>query len=119
MSSHILIESLFSDLFHRKTFPIMMTKMMTDHSYFSVGYGDKVTKTIFGRIFSVLWILMGITIFSMLTASVTDIITNRSQTSTSMLGKEVSYLFAPERHLTIRIYCAVLAIPAMLRCLLH
>ena len=59
----------------------------------TVGYGDKSTKTIVGRLFSVVWILMGITIFSMLTASLTEIITSSNiQTSTEMLGKQIGVL---------------------------
>ena len=53
-----------------------------------------MAKTKNGRLFSVIWILMGITIFSMLTASLTNIITNSDyQTSTEMLGKKVVITF--------------------------
>ena len=58
---------------------------------FSVGYGDKVTTTVIGRTFSVVWITTGLAIFSTLTASLTNIIINADpQTSTSMLAKPVT-----------------------------
>ena len=40
----------------------------------TVGYGDKTPKHCITRIFSILWILIGLTIISMVTASLTNII---------------------------------------------
>ena len=44
----------------------------------TVGYGDKVPKTVISRLFSVVWILIGITICSMFTASLTNEISSAS-----------------------------------------
>ncbi|XP_066934991.1 uncharacterized protein [Clytia hemisphaerica] len=38
----------------------------------TVGYGDRTPSTIFGRLFAVVWILIGITIFNMFTATITS-----------------------------------------------
>ena len=35
-------------------------------------YGDRTPSTIFGRLFAVIWILIGITIFNMFTATITS-----------------------------------------------
>ena len=59
----------------------------------TVGYGDKATKSTSGKLFAVLWVLIGITIFSMLTASLTNTITaSTSVTSAGMVGKKVGVL---------------------------
>ena len=59
----------------------------------TVGYGDKATKSKLGRLFSVIWILIGITIFSLLTASLTNIITEANKEETPMmLGQSVGVL---------------------------
>ncbi|XP_066917843.1 uncharacterized protein [Clytia hemisphaerica] len=36
----------------------------------TVGYGDKTPSTVFGRLFAILWILIGITLFNMFTAAI-------------------------------------------------
>ncbi|XP_031555996.1 uncharacterized protein LOC116292781 [Actinia tenebrosa] len=41
----------------------------------TVGYGDKTPKSIFGRVFGVIWILVGIVIVAMFTATVTNALT--------------------------------------------
>ena len=58
-------------------------------------YGDKSPKSYIARIFAVLWILLGITIFSMVTASLTNILHRASweKTSVEVNGKTVTYLF--------------------------
>ena len=38
----------------------------------TVGYGDKSPRSYFGRVFSILWILIGITICSLFTAALTN-----------------------------------------------
>ena len=59
----------------------------------TVGYGDKAPKSFAGRMFAVLWILIGITMCSILTASITtDIIDVRSSLSPSLRRKIVGSL---------------------------
>lgn len=55
-------------------------------------YGDKAPKSITGRGFSIFWILAGITICSMFTAALTDVITSAGQTTKNQLlpGKKVN-----------------------------
>eukprot|EP00111_Clytia_hemisphaerica_P013428 TCONS_00039419-protein len=40
----------------------------------TVGYGDRTPSTIFGRLFAVVWIMIGITIFNMFTATITTVL---------------------------------------------
>lgn len=40
----------------------------------TVGYGDKVTKSVPAKCFSVVWIIIGITMFSMITAMLTSVV---------------------------------------------
>ena len=59
----------------------------------TVGYGDKAPKSCKARIFSIIWILIGITIFSLITASMTNIITTaETPPSIDMTGKTVGTL---------------------------
>ena len=59
----------------------------------TVGYGDKAPKSYVARVFSIVWILFGITIFSMLTASLTTVIeSSTTKPSTDMTGKQVGAL---------------------------
>ena len=52
-----------------------------------------MTKTYLGKLFAIFWILLGITLFSMLTATVTTEIINANSPQTSfMSGKEVGVL---------------------------
>ena len=46
------------------------------YDVFSNRYGDKAPKTWIGRIFASIWIMCGITLCSMLTASLTNVITS-------------------------------------------
>ena len=39
-------------------------------------YGDKAPKSLIGRLFSVLWILIGLVVITMFTATVTSALTN-------------------------------------------
>lgn len=63
----------------------------------TVGYGDKIPKLLASRVFSVLWILIGITICSMFTASLTTEITNANlPENCRMEGKIfIGYYFIP------------------------
>ena len=59
----------------------------------TVGYGDKTPKSIPGRLFAVLWIMIGITFCSVFTASLTTALLNaRAMTDSQMAGKEVGVL---------------------------
>lgn len=59
----------------------------------TVGYGDKAPRSRTARLFSIGWILIGMTIFSMFTASLTTIITNVEKIpSADMAGKTVGAL---------------------------
>ncbi|KAL9981362.1 hypothetical protein ACROYT_G010055, partial [Oculina patagonica] len=60
----------------------------------TVGYGDKVPRTIYGRIFSVLWILTGVCLIAIFTAAVTSAITVSSVDSDckSIQGKHLAAL---------------------------
>ena len=40
----------------------------------TVGYGDKAPKSIQARIFAIIWIVIGITTFSLITATLTSVI---------------------------------------------
>lgn len=66
---------------------------MNDRIY-SFRYGDKVPRTIYGRMFSVLWILTGVCLIAIFTAAVTSAITVSSVDSDckSTQGKHVSDL---------------------------
>ena len=57
-------------------------------------YGDKSPRSIIARLFAIMWILVGITIFSMFTASLTTILQNLAITKVQDLtGKSVRSLF--------------------------
>ena len=59
----------------------------------TVGYGDKVTRTLGGRIYAVVWILAGITACSMFTGTLTsEIIKAREPVSTDMAGNDIGVL---------------------------
>ena len=59
----------------------------------TVGYGDKAPKSIAGRIFSIIWILSGIVIFSVISGEITRIIMEASAVETrSMAGEWVGVL---------------------------
>jgi len=60
----------------------------------TVGYGDKVPRTIYGRMFSVLWILTGVCLIAIFTAAVTSAITVSSVDSDckSTQGKHLAAL---------------------------
>ena len=59
----------------------------------TVGYGDKIPKLFPSRLFSVIWILVGITICSMFTASLTTEITHATTPGTpEMAGKPVGVI---------------------------
>ena len=59
----------------------------------TVGYGDKSPKSLPGRIFAVIWILLGITICSIFTGTLTtEIMTARSATDSHIIGKNIGVL---------------------------
>jgi len=59
----------------------------------TVGYGDKVTKTVVGKMYAVFWILIGITMCSMFTATLTsEIINARAPANTEMAGKDIAVM---------------------------
>lgn len=59
----------------------------------TVGYGDRSPKTIPGRLYAVSWVLIGITIFSILTGELTNQISDiQSEPSQDLLGKKVGGL---------------------------
>ena len=59
----------------------------------TVGYGDKVPKSTLARLFSVIWIIIGITIFSLLTAMLTtEIHAGNSQPRSKMTDVTVGVI---------------------------
>ena len=59
----------------------------------TVGYGDKSPKSLQGRLFAVIWILLGITICSIFTGTLTTEIMNaRSVTDSHILGNNIGIL---------------------------
>lgn len=59
----------------------------------TVGYGDKTPRSFQGRVYATLWILVGITIFSILTGSLTQQIADVHASSSPLLhGKKVGGL---------------------------
>ena len=44
----------------------------------SLGYGDKAPKSVLARLFSIVWIFIGITIFTLITAMLTAEITEHN-----------------------------------------
>ena len=54
----------------------------------TVGYGDKAPKSVAGRIFSVIWILSGITIFSVLAGQIIQIIMEANAVETRSMTRE-------------------------------
>ena len=56
----------------------------------SVGYGDKAPKSVLARLFSFVWIIIGITVFSLITATLTsEIHEANSQPPPTMEGARV------------------------------
>lgn len=55
-------------------------------------YGDKTPRSLIGRLFGVLWILLGLIVITMFTATVTSALTLSSspQFSNSLEGQDVS-----------------------------
>ena len=51
----------------------------------TVGYGDKAPKFVVSRLFAIVWIFTGITLCSLLTASLTNEITSFSSHATSVI----------------------------------
>ena len=59
----------------------------------TVGYGDKVPKSYLGRIYAIVWILLGLTLCSMYTATLTsEILSAQTPSDTAMLGRNVAVL---------------------------
>ena len=56
---------------------------------YNSSYGDKIPKSAAGRVFAALWILVGITICSIFTASLTATITETSVKKGSLSGRKV------------------------------
>lgn len=56
-------------------------------------YGDKTPRSFIGRLFGVLWILLGLIVITMFTAIVTAALTNLSspEFTNSMEGMDVSF----------------------------
>ncbi|XP_066913633.1 uncharacterized protein [Clytia hemisphaerica] len=81
----------FSRVFHEGIFDGFWWSFV---SMTTVGYGDKAPKSLSGRIFSVIWILAGITICSMLTASLTSVVTDAADSTPKTLesGDKVGVL---------------------------
>jgi len=61
----------------------------------TVGYGDRAPKSIIARLFAIFWILAGITIFSMYTATLTSALSSQVANSKveSMYGKKIGCLY--------------------------
>ena len=55
-------------------------------------YGDKTPRSFFGRLFGVLWILLGVIVITMFTATVTSALTHSSSPdyTNALEGQEVS-----------------------------
>lgn len=84
---------------NREDFPRPFYTGMFDGFWWSfismttVGYGDKVTRSYLGKMYAVFWILIGITMCSTFTASLTsEIIQARTPASTEMAGKDIAVL---------------------------
>ena len=59
----------------------------------TMGYGDRVPQSRAGRLFAVIWIVIGITVCAILTASLTnEVITARSSPDPDMVGKRVGIM---------------------------
>lgn len=85
--------------FNKEEFPRVFHVGLFDGFWWSfismttVGYGDKSPKFVVSRLFSVIWILIGITISSMFTAALTNEITSASApTNPHMQGQTVAGL---------------------------
>jgi len=83
----------------------------------TVGYGDKAPKSIIARIFAIIWILAGITIFSMYTATLTSALSSEVDRTKidSISGKDVGVLHttaaghdaAIQAHAHIKLYQSI------------
>ncbi|XP_032227082.2 uncharacterized protein LOC116610353 [Nematostella vectensis] len=58
----------------------------------TVGYGDLAPKSLFARLFSILWMLLGLVAFSVLTANFTSSLSHEIDTDLSLLNKKVAVL---------------------------
>ena len=59
----------------------------------TVGYGDKAPKSVLGRVFAIMWIIIGITMIAVYTATLTtNLMSFRSDLGTGMKGKSVGVL---------------------------
>lgn len=81
---------------------IVVVSMMQFWPY-CFSYGDKVPRTMYGRLFSVVWILTGVCLISIFTAAITSAITVSSVDPgcKSTQGKRVSNVFLPLLQLKI------------------
>ncbi|XP_078361006.1 uncharacterized protein LOC144645338 [Oculina patagonica] len=88
--------------FHVKNeeFPLSFTKGSYEGFWWAfismttVGYGDKTPRSFFGRLFGVLWILLGVIVVTMFTATVTSALTHSSspEFTSALEGQEVAVL---------------------------
>ena len=61
--------------------------------HFSYRYGDRAPKSYIARVFAVIWIFLGVTIFSMYSAALTSALTKKVVvTSDSLSGKKVYFI---------------------------
>lgn len=62
----------------------------------TVGYGDTTPKSIQARIYGLIWIVVGITILSVFTATVTTVLTQESLVTFGIEGSKVAVLNGTE-----------------------
>ncbi|XP_031558239.1 uncharacterized protein LOC116294731 [Actinia tenebrosa] len=75
----------------------------------TVGYGDQIPRSIFGRLFGIAWILTGVTLIAVFTASITSAITVVSVKGScnEMQGQRIAVINNSETEVTARHHGAV------------
>jgi len=64
-----------------------------NHASFCFSYGDTAPKSIPARLYSILWMLLGMVAFSVLTANFTSSLNHEIQKDLNLFGKKVGSLF--------------------------
>ncbi|XP_073236529.1 uncharacterized protein [Porites lutea] len=79
----------FPRRFHRGAFEGFWWAFVTMST---VGYGDKAPKSVIARLFSIVWIMVGLTVCSVLTATLTTALATAAVKDVDLVGKKIAVL---------------------------